>query len=276
MRFQLSILTANRAELGKQSWGDDKVRGEDYFARMMESLEETGTLDCKELQPITVVVGTPTIDHMGAYQRDRRLRIVRLSDEMATKSDLANRRPVQRCGMNYLQCWHDFQSRKDHEWLVVLEDDILVAKGWIEFLNQVMDEVLPHCAYAPLITMYRPVDRVMKRLYEKSKAKWFDIVKPMSHWGMQGMVYHQGHFDSNLFKAVRDGVVNNPNVPVEILEQVLFKHLEMDKPEKERKRNTRFIATNPCLVQHIGDQSAIGCAKHSALLFLGDLCDVKK
>jgi len=276
MRFCLSILTANRAELGKQSWGDSKIRGEDYFARMMESLEAAGTLDCKELQPITVVVGTPTTDHMGAYQRDRRLRIVALSKENAEKADLPNRRPVQRCAMNYLQCWRDFQSRLDHEWLVVLEDDVLVAKGWIEYLNQVMDEVLPQCEYAPLFTLYRPVDRLMKRMYEKSKVKWFDIANPMRHWGMQGMAYHQGHFDPVLFKAVRDGVVNNPKTPVEILEQVLFKHLEMDKPVEKREKNIRFIATNPSLVQHIGQQSAIGCAQHQALLFLGDLSDAKK
>lgn len=266
MVMRIVVLSADRGEYKGHQLPDGRIQGINYSGKMLDNLTSTGILGRNEFLPIPIIVGTPSTEYLGKYEKDPSFQVVSMSPQVATSYGLEDLVPVQRCALNYIMCWRYALEKMEWDRLLILEDDIVLAPGWLEFLERVLKEIDSKYAIPPLVTLYRPVDRLMGTQVGAG-LDWFEISNPTTHWGMQAFVYHRSHFFdlSTFFKEVLTRVVKSPNP--EILEWVLWEHLQKLQRGKDR---VKMVATCPSLVQHHGDSSLVGSGIHRALYVLGD------
>lgn len=268
--MRLVILSSDRGAFKGQHLPDGRKLGENYVLNMLKSLEDSGALERKEFLPIPIIVGTPAVEYLGRYNADPRFKIVPMPLQTANAWGVEDLHGQAGCALNYVQCWRYFlEQMKDCEQLLVLEDDITLARDWLPTLDQTLKSAYAAFPLPPLVTLYRPTDRLMG-MYVRQGLTWYEISEPYRHWGMQGWVYHRSHFFdvSTLFQEISVKIIKKPKgKDVGILEWVFFDHLA----KFERNKNKiKFVATCPSLVQHHGVGSLVGCGVHQSFYVLNE------
>lgn len=160
-------------------------RPKDYLGQTLKSLERSGFFDQPENLPLHLIAACPDDSHLAPYVDDPRFEVHRLTpDEAAVWATLGTK---PRCAFGHYITMGRMLEREWDE-LLVFEDDVKVARGWMEYLEKVIPDVrataLPDKWVLSLYSFTAPRLRMAFMT-----GKRFLPVPLHKFWGTQGNVY---------------------------------------------------------------------------------------
>jgi hypothetical protein len=232
-----------------------------YIHRTISSLEETGFFDDQNRLPLNLVVGSEDDAYLHPYKNDAaKFKIHVMSEEDADRFGLSKLGPMERAGLTHSLCLADKHTNQEASLLVVLEDDVRFAQGWIKRLHEAVISVSSTygsnwvmCLYTALTDESAVAARQGKKWFPR-KYDWF--------FGTQGTTYPReigrAFASEIMLKAV------NP----------FLKPYDLLLSEFLRSREVPIVATAPCLVQHMGNVSQGVCGHfHQSKGFMESIPD---
>lgn len=224
-----------------------------YVHRTIESLEQTSFFDDPERLPLNLFVNSDESDYLNRYeQQPDRFRVHRLPQELAHA--IKEFTGMQRAALNYARCL----SVDDARFISIFEDDIRFSKGWLERLNEAINEVESAHGTDWVMSLYSPLtDESAVRAREGKR--WFARTWE-GFFGTQGVVY-----PTLIAKAFVDEILRVCVDPFE-------KAYDIALADFLKERRIPLVATAPCLIQHMGDVSQGVCDRfHQSLGFMEEV-----
>lgn len=208
-------------------------RGVSYIHRTIRDLCECGVLNAPGRGQLRLVVGSRDSSHLNRYEQDTRFRIEYLSD---AEADLCDRLEVreQRIALNMARA---LSSCKDTDYLLVLEDDIRFSSGWLPRMQQTLDEVEDAYGRSWVLTLYYPSIEP-KRRYGIGE-KWY-VADSIRFFGTLAVAYPP-ELAQSFAGFLHERCISRYSLAPDLLLGVFV-----------REQKLPFLATAPCLVQHVG------------------------
>lgn len=207
-------------------------RPQGYVHQSIEGLRETGFFDQHHLN---LFVGDPSTDYLARYRDDPAITIIPLDpgeqkwlgwDRLYSKS---------KCSYGHAVILRTAAVDQGWDTLIVLEDDVIVAEGWLDYLE----------AYLPLIRRAHG-EEWMLAIYQHSGVRgheaerWYYAIKDPYYDGGIAEVYTRASI-SGLADCLITRSVHEFQLPNDWLTGEYFK-----------EKGWALLATAPCLVEHIG------------------------
>lgn len=221
MKLSFSILTTPRQE--------------PYLENTIRSLDSTGFFDSGANLPLRLVCGSPDSSHLNAYRNDSRFQIHEMSQEEADQRMFNIAGVALRATWGHHRCLHHERANPDADAILVMEDDIKFAQGWLLHLKVAVSEIVNRHGRRWLLSLYAPHFKEPLEAYRDGK-KWL----PRDYkgfYGAQAILYPLGVRDSYL-AYLAGHPVNLPH--------------DLALPDVMKALGIPIFTTAPCLVQHMG------------------------
>lgn len=238
-RISFCILTAPRREC--------------YFDRTLESLNHTGFFNEPTNLPIDVVLGAPTSEPL--IYKHSQLHVHPMDSEEAQKMGWHVAGPPLRATWGHWRCLT--RKLSDKQAILVMEDDIVFARGWLKRLNLIARELFEKFLDQWLLTLYTPSSTEPLEAFKNGRT-WI-LRSYEGFFGAQALLYPL---------AVRDAYLRY------IARPEWSQHLPHDLalPLAMKELGIPILATAPCLVQHMGLVSeGVSGSQHQSMSFLENL-----
>lgn len=226
-----AILTVNRLGLSPTA---------NYVDRAVASLEASGFFAGRK-KPLYLVAGTRDASHLARYRGDMRYRVIQMTESDEEQIQWKRRGPKSRASASYgyfIKLMADLFPERD---LLLLEEDNVYSKGWIEFLERIIPEI-QQSVYRDrwILSFYSALPEVVER--HAKGERWFDV-PPEKFFSINAMIYPKWALQSSIRRffleaSARTEMCNDEVVPLWAI-----------------ARDLTIIATAPSLVQHVGDVS---------------------
>lgn len=171
--------------------------------------------------------------------------------------------------------------QKDFSHILLCEDDIEFCHGWLDYLLYWKDHFNPDDRI-PLTTLYTPYNHI-DILFKNKEYYWKYNVKDF--YGTQCILISKKHLNIfyNFFKRYLKTPeqytfcsIANTQVTHKILKYRSFDFWLREGMLYIDKNIKYFLSVIPCLVQHLGDISSIGCSFHTADGYYGKNQNLKE
>lgn len=226
-------------------------RKEPYLEKTIRSLTDTGFFDARENLPLRLVAGSPDPSHLKPYLSDKRFIIDPMGQEEAKEIHWQQSGNALRCAKGHRRCFHPFRSNPGSSFLLVMEDDIRFASGWIPYLHRVLTEITKAFGDKFLLSLNTPGGSADVLGAYKSGRRWTE--RPYdSFYGTPAILYPLVIRDMFTYETqVRPDDLRNFGPGNEMSRPYgLPIDLMLSKVMKENL--IPILTTAPCLVQHIG------------------------
>lgn len=217
-----------------------------YVHRTLASLRETGFFDDPENLPLHLVVGSPDSSYLDEYRRSSKEFVVHaMSEEEAERLKMGALTPMQRAGLTHSRCLDEGCKIPDAPLVLVVEDDVRFAKGWMRRIERAVGEATSSLGDSWVMCLYTPLTDEPTIAYQQGRS-WY---RKNYDWffGTQGTLYPievARSFSAEIMRRC----VNPYTTPYDL---ALAEHMRANK--------IPIVATAPCLVQHIGEVSQGVC-----------------
>lgn len=203
-------------------------------------------------QPLCIVVGSPVTTHLGCYRTHPGVSVAEMGP--STWSWIKDGPIFHRATWNYYRCLtHPTAGLRG---TLALEDDIRFARGWLSRFEATLSVLEERHGSDFLLSLYVPSILTPKR--SRCSRLYLDYLQ--NHFfGAQG-IYYPAKVRHGFVKYLKaHGVVACENHYDFLLRDYL---IQSDVP---------LFATNPCLIQHVGKESAIQNFWHDSANFVEDV-----
>jgi hypothetical protein len=195
----------------------------------------------------TLMVGSTETGYLAPFRDDARLTVVSPSEE--EYAPWRSRGVRHRASWNYWRCLeHGRRARR----LLVVEDDVVFAKGWEDYLGRVVDEVERH-EWDYVLSVYSP------HPLAGAEGRTFVPVDERRFFGTQGVLF-AGGASGSFADYLRDHGVDR-----------LERSYDLNLGLYAAGSGTPLLATNPSLVQHVGAKTTGLGYHHTSPTFRADL-----
>ncbi len=239
-----------------------------YLHRMINSLRETGFFDDAENLPLRLVCSAAwgaVSSELDEYRNNPEFLVEEVAPEDVRTFQLEDEQkenaPAQRdlC-LNHRRALLGF-LKSDADYVVVLEDDIRVARGWLPRLRETISEVQATHPSRWIMTLC-VIQSEDPLWYAMRGKRWFYDTR-LPYYGTQAIVYPRMVAIEFEF-VIHQQCVNRYKYAIDLLVGI-WAFLN----------NCRIVATAPSLIQHIGEVST-GCSPTGAHKTKGFIEDLAK
>jgi hypothetical protein len=217
-------------------------REKGYVHQTVDSLRSSGFFDDPENLPLHLVVGLPQSSYLDQYRNSpKEFHIDEMTEAEAARLKMADLTGMQKAALTHSRCLEEARMNGGASLVLVIEDDVRFAKGWMERLQKALDSVICEFGMTWVMCLYTPLTDEPTQAYQRGKA-WY---RKNYEWffGTQGTLYPRD-IGQSFAAEIRRKCVDPYVAPYDI---TLAQFMKAEK--------IPIVATAPCLVQHIGDVS---------------------
>ncbi len=228
-------------------------RKKDYLGQTIKKLEATGFFDRTENRPLHLVAACPDNSHLKPYRKDPRFEIHLLTHgESVMWTQLGTK---QRCAFGH---YITMRRMLEQPWdeLLVLEDDVMVAGGWQDYLEKVVPDIR-YAAFSDgrwILSLYNFSVLGLKLSFMTGKR--FEEIQSHNFWGTQGTLYPR-----SIVEELNSHILHNC---LETTKQTI----DVSIAAFAKESHVRLFTIVPSIIQHIGDETTGQSAHfHTATVF---------
>lgn len=218
----------------------------------LESLDESGFFGYVENLPLRLVAGSPDKTHLERFRPYPEYFFVdQMSDGEASQWN-PEISPAWKATIGYSRCLRKDAVSKDASGILIMEDDLKFAKGWLERLDVILKDIVARFQNKWVLSLYSPASPEPLVAF---RSGMFWTRRPYeSFYGALALLYPIGIPDACL-----EYIATNPMyLPYDLAFAVAMREL-----------NIPILSSAPCLVQHTGTVSVgSGAAFHTSHSFL--------
>jgi len=208
-------------------------RKKNYIYKVVSSLPKD--------MPLRLLVGSPMYDHLERYRDDPRIEIIGV--DPAQWHEYKDYTVKRRSSWNYWRCFTYGINPDRPKGLLILEDDVIPAKGWQERLSETIERIEQEYGDEYVLTLYTAYKELSKPAV--AGGGYYRRYPAEEYEGAQAMYYPES-VRAVLAEYFKKEGVETWRTPYDWL---LGEYLTMTGIPL-------FIST-PCLFQHIGDISSV-------------------
>jgi|SRR5579871_2883667 len=229
-------------------------RKEPYLLNLVENLKTTGFFADSKNLPLRLVAGSPDCSYLLSYSDPEMFLVDPMGYEEAKKTSWGIAGLALRATMGHRRCLDQNRVNPGSSYILVMEDDIKFADGWIVRFSEILEEAISVYSNRFILSLYTPGSPTPLDAYRSGK-KW--ILRSHSEfYGVQAVLFPL---------AVRDEFMK------ESTERPTFLPHDLSLGKVLGKLGIPILSTAPCLVQHVGRVSSAECAWHDSKSFLEHL-----
>lgn len=240
-----------------------------YLDKTIKSLESTGFFKASERLPLWLVGGSPDSSHLKPYLSDKRFLVDPMTDQEAKDSHWHIAGGGYRAIIGHRRALHPLKVNPGAQYILVMEDDIQFAKGWIPRFEKTLKEVIKKFSDRFLLSLYSPGDGAQLDpvlLAYKSGKLWVDRVSE-KFYGVQGILYPTIIRDAYIYETSARPI-DQERGPGKSMDRAYGHPHDLLLPMTMGQLRIPIVATAPSLVQHIGLESGAQSPEHTSKSFL--------
>jgi hypothetical protein len=191
--------------------------------------------------PVRLIVGSPSYDYLKRYKENSRIEIIGVDPgEWAKFKNYTIRR---RSSWNYWRCFVHGVRPGNRKGLLILEDDVIPAKGWEEMFLKTIKQIEAEYGEEYILSLYAASNEIPRN---GTAGDGYTRYPSHQFGGTQAMYYPEPVRIAFSAYMQREAV-ETWRMPYDWLlkEYLCF-------------TGTSIFATVPCLFEHIGDISSTG------------------
>lgn len=244
-------------------------RKEQYLENTVQSLYKTGFFNRPENLPLQIVSGAPDSSHLRPFLSDPSFVVDQMSEEEAREFHWHGSGVPLRVVKGHRRCLHPLRAIPGASFVMVMEDDIRFAQGWIQRLERTLEEITARFSDRFLLSLYAPGSSEPENALEAYRKghKWIQRSYD-SFYGTQAILYPVVVRDTFMYEtAVRPDDIK-PSLPGKEMDRPYGLPYDLMLPAVMKALGIPILSTVPCLVQHVGRSTSINSPWHESASFL--------
>lgn len=216
-------------------------RARGYIHGTIESLEKTGFFKHPFFLPLHISVAHPDSSFMDRYAHRRDMVISKQSahEALTLGYDSLNTRQLSTWGhVRAMEMM--LNSRAEWDMAAVLEDDVVFSKGWIPYLDRVLEKVVEKSGNRWILTLFQFTPHIRDAA---ALGRIFTDVPTNLFNGAPCFIYPRGILPSLIEYMMENSIRNFRNVN------------DFSVRDFASQNEIPIYATVPCLIQHVGDET---------------------
>jgi hypothetical protein len=185
--------------------------------------------------PIRLIVGSPSYDYLARYRGDRRIEIIGV--DLTEWNKIKDFPTAHRASWNYWRCFSYGARPEARKGLLILEDDVIPARGWEQRLEQTIEQIERQYGEEYVLSLYTAYTEVPKAAVE---GNYYTRYPVQSFFGNQAMYYPEP-FRGAYAEYLKSEGAESYRTNCDFLLAIYL-----------RQTGIPLFVTTPCLFQHIG------------------------
>jgi len=229
-------------------------RKEPYLPNLIQSLRGTGFFDNPNNLPLRLVAGSPDCSYLLDFLDPGLFIVDPMSFEEAKRLSWNVAGLALRATFGHRRCLHPSRVNPGSSYVMVMEDDIQFAKGWIPRFEKILEAAIKEHSDRFALSLYTPGSPSPLEAYRSGK-NWINRVHEQ-FYGVQAVLFPL---------TVRDEFMRLST------EKPTFLPHDLSIGKVLKELGVPILSTAPCLVQHMGKVSSAECAWHDSKSFLEEI-----
>lgn len=239
-----------------------------YLDQTIKSLDASGFFKVKDRLPLRLVSGSPDSSHLDPYLSDKRFLVDHMTPDEAIELHWFQSGGGLRAIKAHRRALHPLRVNPGAQFVLVMEDDIKFAKGWVPRLEKTLKKVIKKYSDRFLLTLYSAGDgNAVDGVLTAYRAGRFWVERPSGFYGVQAVLYPTIVRDAYMVEtAVRP--VDQEREPGQMMDRSFGHPHDLLLPRIVKQLGIPVLATAPSLVQHIGIESGADSPQHHSNSFI--------
>ena len=187
--------------------------------------------------PVRVIVGSPDYEYLERYRGNPFREIVEVPEK--GWEHFRDRDVNHRASWNYWRCLSLGPRSDSSDGLVILEDDVIPARGWETRLQEIIDQIESTCAGPYVLALYSPL-----RLPRTATSQTYYVRYPTANFYGTQAIYFPREVRSEFTQFLKIYGVNSLQQRYDLLLRGFL-----------LGKGIPLFSANPCLFQHVGEVS---------------------